>query len=92
MPGDLVKSINGNNLDGKSLLEAATIIRSVQDNAKVDVPVTLEVVRNGQTIYFLVNPAAAKRKTIRVAIDPNASPAARALGEQWLATKTPEVQ
>ena len=90
--GDQILAIGGVSLKDKGPAEISAIVRPAINAAKVGSPITLVVTRNGQTIEVSVDPIQKSRPTWAVVTDPNASPAATALGKQWLVRKTPAVQ
>lgn len=92
MVGDLIQSINGNPIAGKSLAELSALLRSQMEAVKVGTPIVLVVTRAGQIIEVSIDPVSASRPIWSVSADPAASPAATALGTKWLMRKTPAVQ
>ena len=89
---DIITSVNGTSIDGKEMREAITLVQAALTGAKVGTPIELVVKRGGENVKVTVDPVSATRPIHTVVTDPDATPARKSLGEEWLKIKTPSVQ
>ncbi len=89
--GDVITAVNGHSLDIDSFNQITTLLHDNVDGAQVGATLELTTKRGDQTMNVEIAPVQSSRKVRTIEPDPNASPAAKALGEKWLKTKTPAV-